>query len=136
MNKKGIDIGAGMPNEEYMEDILSLKHVMTLLNAPWFTGIQKNINKTGMYEKHHQFHEAYQIAALVNMWENFVKSEGIRESDIKSKAGIEQHIRRMLEKYGCRWYWDPSYVDPLSNSECNLLMATRDQIIRFLWDLT
>ena len=136
MNKLGIDIGAGMPDETYNEDILSLKHVMTLLNAHWFTGVQKNINKTGMFEKHKQYHEAYQLAALVNMYENYLKSEGIQESSIKSKSDIENFLRGMLDRYGCKWYWDPRNPDdPLTNTKCDLMIALRDQVIRLLWDL-
>ena len=108
---------------------------MALLNAPWFTPNQKDMNRSGMFEKHKQYHQAYQIEALVNMYLNYVKSEGIQEAQIRSRANIEALLKGMFQKFGVQWYWDPHYQDPLSESTCNLLMSMRDQVIRLIWDL-
>ena len=86
MNKRAIDIKAAMPDEEYMEDRGSLKHAMASLNASWFTANQKKMNRSGMFERHAQFHQAWQIEALLNMYLNYIKSEGVQESQIRSRA--------------------------------------------------
>ena len=67
MNKRAIDIKAAMPDEEYMEDRGSLSNAMALLNVSWFTAVQKNMNRSGMFERHKQYHQAYQVEALLNM---------------------------------------------------------------------
>ena len=135
MNKRAIDIKAAMPDEEYMEDRGSLKHAMASLNASWFTANQKKMNRSGMFERHAQFHQAWQIEALLNMYLNYIKSEGVQESLIRSKVDIEGLMKGMLAKYGCQWFWDPNFQDPLMDIKCDLLLSTRDQVIRLLWDL-
>ena len=135
MNKRAIDIKAAIPDEGYMEDRGSLKHAMVSLNAPWFTANQKKINRTGMFERHAQYHQAWQIEALMNMYTNYIKAEKVQESQIRSRVDIEGLLKGMLEKYGCQWFWDPSYKDPLLDNKCDLLLSTRDQVIRLLWDL-
>ena len=89
MNKRAIDIKAAIPDEEYMEDRGSLKHAMVSLNAPWFTANQKKINRTGMFERHAQYHQAWQIEALMNMYTNYIKAEKVQESQIRSRVDIE-----------------------------------------------
>ena len=135
MNKRAIDIKYAMPDEEYMEDRGSLKHAMASLNATWFTNNQKNMNRSGMFERHAQYHQAWQIEALLNMYLNYTKSTGVVESQIKSRIDIEALLRAMLAKYGCQWFWDPTFQDPLLDCRCDLLLSTRDQVIRLLWDL-
>ena len=135
MNKRALDIKAAMPDEDYMEDRGSLKHAMASLNANWFTSNQKNMNRSGMFERHAQFHQAWQIEALLNMYKNYIKSHGIDESQVRRCADIEELLRSMFKLYGCQWYWDPNFHDPLEDSKCDLLLYNRDQVIRLLWDL-
>ena len=118
-----------------MEDRGTLMNVMTLLGAHWFTTEKKQIVKCGNFERIKQHHQAFQVAALVNMVSNYTKANGVNLALIRSKADIYSFLRDMFQVYGLMWYWDPSFVDPLGDRKCDLLMATRDQVIRLLWDL-
>ena len=132
MSKRCQDAAAGGGHEE---DRGTVKNVMALIGANWFTTEKKEIVKVGNFERHAQHHKAFQVAALINMFENYTKSKGIIWAQVRSKTEIHNLLKDMFLVYGVQWYWDPTFVDPLKNRECDLLKSTRDQVIRLLWDL-
>ena len=69
------------------------------------------------------------------MFLNYVKSEGIRVAEIRTREEIDRVLKGMMTKYGVQWFWDPTFIDPLADRKCDLMLASRDQVIRLLWDL-
>ena len=126
-----------MPMPQEVEDKGSLANVSAALGFNrWFSNKKPKIVKVGFYEKHHQHIQAWQTAQLLNMFDNFVKSKGIDLSKLKRKADVAQLILDMLLHYGCLWYWDPDYQDPMEERKCDdLFMMARDATIRLILDL-
>lgn len=69
------------------------------------------------------------------MYLNFIRSEGVHEAGVRTREEIHRLLRGMLARFGVQWFWDPAFKDPLADRKCDLLMATRDQVIRLLLDL-
>ena len=130
-----LHVKAGMPNTEEVEDRGSLGNGMSLVAGNWFSTEKKDIVKVGMYERTKQHLQAWQLPCLYNMYCNYVKSEGIVEATVKSQAQVEALLTSMFQKYGVRWFWDTTFVDPLADRTCNLLMTARDQVIRLILTL-
>ena len=135
MAKTCLDIKAGMPNSEEVEDRGSLGNGMGLVAGSWFSTEKKDIVKVGMYERTKQHHQAWQLPCLYNMYQNFVKSESLVEATVRTQADIERVLSNMFLKYGVQWYWDPSFVDPLADHHCDLFKTARDQVIRLVLTL-
>ena len=132
MSKRCQDVKAG---GGHVEDRGSLLNVMTRLGAHWFTTDPKQIVKCGNYERIKQHHQAYQVAALVNLFSNYIKAKGTNVALVRNKVEINNLLKDMFQVYGLNWFWEPGFVDPLGDRKCDLLMMTRDQVIRLLWDL-
>ena len=135
MAKTHLDIKAGMPSEDEVEDRGTLGNAKTIIGATSFTNVKKDQVRCGNYERHHQILRAYQLAGLGNMFSNFVKSTSTVLATVRSMGNIQQFVTSMLERYGVAWFWDPEYDDPLAGRKCNLLMSLRDQMIRLVLDL-
>ena len=135
MAKTSQDIKAAMPHAEEVEDEGTMGNSQAKLNNKWFSNVKGVIVRCGNYERHKQNARAYYLALLVNLFNNFIKSEAIEVATVRNQSEILELLSRMLEKYGINWFWDPDQEDPLSGHECNLLMYSRDQIIRLVLDL-
>lgn len=135
MAKTCLDVKAGMPNTEEVEDRGSLGNGMGLVASSWFSTEKKDIVKVGMYERTKQHHQAWQLPCLYNMYLNFIRSEAIVEATVRSQADIERVLGAMFLKFGVRWYWDPTFVDPLAGHNCDLFKTARDQVIRLILTL-
>ena len=135
MAKTCQDIKAAMPNAEEVEDEGTLGNGQARLHNKWFTNVKNVIVRCGNYEKFKQHVRAHNLALLANLFSNFIKSEAIDVSTVRRQSEILELLSRMLEKYGIQYFWDPEYEDPLSGHDCNLLMSSRDQIIRLVLDL-
>ena len=70
-----------------------------------------------------------------SMFETYIQDRGIEVALVKSRRDVEKLLESMLEHYGCNWIWDPNYVDPMSEVECDLFQVSRDQVIRLLHSL-
>ena len=135
MAKTSQDIKAAMPHAEEVEDEGTLGNVMAKLNNKWFSNFKDIIVKCGNYERHKQHARAHKLALLENLFTNFIKSEAVELAAVRTESEILKLLARMFEKFGVCWYWDPDHEDPLAGHECNLLMYSRDQIIRLVLDL-
>ena len=103
MAKTHLDIKAGMPNEDEVEDRGTLGNAKTIIGADSFTNVKKVQVRCGNYERHHQILRAYQLAGLANMFSNYTRSEAIEVATVKSMGDIHQLVTSMLEKYGICW---------------------------------
>ena len=82
-----------------------------------------------MYKRTKLNHQAWQMACLNNLYDNFCRSEGINEATVRSQADVEKLLTKMFLKYGIHFYWDPDRVDPLADHPCDLMRHCRDQVI-------
>ena len=128
-------MNAGMPNIEEVEDRGSLGNAMGMVAGSWFSNQKKDIVRVGMYERTKQHHQAWQLACLNNLFENYCRSKSITEATVRTQAGIEKLMRDMFDEYGIHFFWDPDRVDPLADHPCDLLRHCRDQVIRLLLTL-
>ena len=135
MAKESLDVNAGMPNIEDVEDRASLGNGMSMVAGSWFSNQKKDIVRVGMYERTKQHHQAWQLACLSNLFSNFCRSEGVIEATVRSQVDIKKLLMDMFAKYGIIFYWDPDFVDPLADHACDLLRHCRDQVIRLLLTL-
>ena len=135
MAKTCLDVNSGMPNVEDVEDRGSLGNGMGTVAGSWFSNQKKDIVRVGMYERTKQHHQAWQLACLNNLYDNFCRSEGINEATVRSRADVEKLLTKMFLKYGIHFYWDPDRVDPLADHPCDLLRHCRDQVIRLILTL-
>ena len=130
MAKTCLDVNSGMPNVEDVEDRGSLGNGMGTVAGSWFSNQKKDIVRVGMYERTKQHHQAWQLACLNNLYDNFCRSEGINEATVRSRADVEKLLTKMFLKYGIHFYWDPDRVDPLADHPCNLMRHCREPVIR------
>ena len=135
MAKTCLDVKAGMPNTEEVEDRGSLGNAMGLVAGNWFSTEKQDIVKVGMYERTKQHLQAWQLPLLYNMYNNYVRGAGIVEATVKTKDQIEALLTRMFTFYGVQYHWDPEYVDPLAERNCDLFKTARDQVIRLILTL-
>ena len=135
MAKESLDVNAGMPNIEDVEDRASLGNAMGMVAGSWFSNQKQDIVRVGMYERTKQHHQAWQLACLNNLFENYCRSKSIIEAAVRTQAGIEKLMRDMFDEYGIHFFWDPDRVDPLADHPCDLLRHCRDQVIRLLLTL-
>ena len=125
-----------MPSLYVVEDKGTLPHLVTLAGIGGkFSNIKKKIVRCGNYEFHHQHHQSAQIELLLNMFDNYVVTQSINLTEVKTKAQAEELMVAMLRFYGALWYWDPTYVDPMGDRKCDLFLSSRDQVIRLVLDL-
>ena len=135
MAKTCLDVNSGMPNVEDVEDRGSLGNGMGTVAGSWFSNQKKDIVRVGMYERTKQHHQAWQMACLNNLYDNFCRSEGISEATVRSRADVEKLLTKMFLKYGIHFYWDPDRVDPLADHPCDLMRHCRDRVPSWTADL-
>ena len=136
MAKNCLDIKAAMPDVNMVEDKGSLANAAAFLGIlGWFCNVTKQIVRGNNYERHAQTLRAFQVSLLLNMFKHFVQLTGVNLSTIKSRLEVEDFLSRMLDHFGALWYWDEGAVDPMADWNCNLFLASRDQVVRLVLDL-
>ena len=136
MAKTAQDIKTAMPSPNEVEDKGTLANVSAAngFNS-WFSNKKPKIVKCGFYEKHHQHFQAWQTPQMLNMFDNYVKHMEIDLTKLRRRDDVVQLVLDMLYHYGCLWYWDPEYEDPMKDRDCDLFRMARDSTIRLILDL-
>ena len=137
MAKTAQDIKTAMPSEQEVEDKGTLANVSAAngFNS-WFSNKKPKIVRCGFYEKHHQHLKAWQTPQMLNMFDNYVKLFEIDLTKLRRRADVVQLILDMLYHFGCLWYWDPEYEDPMKERACDLFKMARDSTIRLILDMS
>ena len=131
------DIKACMPDRNKVGDKGSLGHAAAVMGINgWFSNDKKKVVRCGNFERHQQHNEAWQMAQLLNMFDNFFMLNPDSVAEIKSEETAVLFIQNMLLHYGALWYWDPKFVDPQTDFKCDAFLASRDAVIRLVIDLT
>ena len=133
MNMRAQDTLVAMPDIHGVDDRGSLAHCSAAMGTNrWLSNKKKKI--VSNFEPHHQHLKCYQGALAINMWENFVKLRGIQVSQLRDTDAVISTLKSMMEEYGARFWWDPSFSDCLPGRD-NLFLSSRDQVIRFVLSL-
>ena len=134
MAKCAGDILAALPDINKNDDRGFLGHLLTLVGVDGrFSNLKKKI--VNNYEWHAQFHKEYQSGLVSQMFDTYIKQKGIDVTSVKSRTEVENLLESMLLHFGCNWYWDPSFEDPMADIQCDLFKVSRDQVIRLLHSL-
>ena len=104
MAKTSMDILSAMPRSDEVEDSGSLANAQSLLGNDWFSNQAKVIKRCGNYERHKQHLRAHSMALLGNMLSNFLQSESIDVTTVRSQSQVEELLSTMMEKYGVHWF--------------------------------
>ena len=133
MNMRGVDALAAMPDPAGVEDRPGLAHILAVTGInKWFSNKRKKVLSN--YEPHHQHLRCFQGAFAVNMWDNYVSTEKLAVSQLRTTESVLAALHSMMEHYGALLWWDPEYVDPLADGD-SLLLYGRDQVIRLVLTL-
>ena len=134
MSKCASDILAAMPDINKDDDRGFLGQLLTLVGVKErFSNLKKKIVTN--YEWHAQFLKEYQSGLVSNMFETYIKQEGIDVAGVKSRTEVENLLESMLLAFGCNWVYDTSFVDPMAHVDCDLFNVSRDQVTRLLHSL-
>ena len=134
MAKCAADILAALPNVNQDEDRGSLGFLLTLLGINGrFTNQKKKI--VNNYEWHAQFLKEYQLGLVKNMFTTYISKKNIAVGLVRTRIEVEKLLEEMLLHFGCLWYWDPTYSDPMAEVKCDLFQVSRDQTVRLLHTL-
>ena len=82
-----------------------------------------------------QFLKEYQLGLAKNMFETYIAKKKINVALVRTRTEVEKLLEDMLLHFGCLWYWDPEYSDPMADVECDLFQVSRDQVVRLLHTL-
>ena len=136
MAMRAQDIFVALPDPHNVDDPGTMSHGNAVMGVNhWFPKAKKKIVRDGNYERCHQHLKAFQGAHTLNMWDNFVKEEGIEVGVLRTEEDVLRTLDTMMEHYGARYWWDPDFVDPLADKD-DLLKASRDQVVRLVLNLT
>ena len=134
MAKCSGDILAALPDINKNDDRGFLGNLLSLVGIDGrFSNLKKKI--VNKYEWHAQFLKEYQLGLVDSMFETYIKERGIKVELVKSRSEVEELLEAMLDHFGCRYFWDPAYVDPMAEVNCDLFKVSRDQVIRLLHSL-
>ena len=126
MNKTFQDYKACMPDEQNIDDVLSLSYFKAWLGLDNITNVDSKIKKDGNYEPHDQYITEIGLQFLCNAFTNYLETCG-DNLDVRDSEGAQNVILDFLKQSEIKFFYDPE--DTQENSKFDDLLRTQCQIV-------